>query len=427
MVHKDQMDPSTLIVVAVLILGYGMVSRRLDGSVITPPMIFVATGLAMGPQALGILEVGHAEHVLHGLAELTLTLILFGDAARIDLRALRRELGLPVRLLSFGLPLSIVLGTVIAKLVVPVLSWLEAGVLASVLAPTDAALGQAVVSSPVVPLRVRQALNVESGLNDGIVLPLVTVLAGLAGISDAPTRSAGEWATFALLQVTLGPLAGVVVGFVGARAIGWADARGWMSSTSGRLSGLALALLAFASAEAIGGNGFIAAFIGGITLGHVARHLCKGLHSFLEAEGQLLMLLVFLLLGSALLWPALTHANAAVFIYGALSLTVIRIIPVTLAMIGAGVRTPTIGFMGWFGPRGLASLLFAILIINDANLPHGELIFSITLVTVLISIFAHGITASPLAVVYGKLTGDATQCPAEHKEVSTHPLRKHGI
>jgi sodium/hydrogen antiporter len=420
------MNHLAIVVIAVIILGFGTISRRLDGSVVTAPMIFVAIGLTLGPHALGVLTVDGGEKVMHILAEVTLVIVLFGDASRIDLRALRRELGLPVRLLGVGLPLCIGLGAVAAKLVFPEYSWLEAGVLAAVLAPTDAALGQAVVSSPVVPLRIRQALNVESGLNDGIALPVVMLLSALGSMQHAHSKTAAEWATFAGMQVTLGPLAGVLVGLLGAKIVLATVRRGWMSGSFVRLSGLSLALLAFAGAELIGGNGFIAAFVAGMAYGNVARERCEELHEFLEAEGQLLMLLVFLLLGSALLWPALSHATARVWLYALMSLTVIRMLPAALSLVGSGVRKPTMAFVGWFGPRGLASVLFAILIVSEADLPHGHHIFAVTMVTVAASVLAHGLSAAPLATRYGRLAKSPTHCPAEHEDVSAHPTRLTG-
>ena len=418
------MNTSSLLVVAALMLGFGLVSRRLESTIITAPMVFVAVGLMVGPHALGWVSIGEGAHVLHFLAEITLIFVLFGDAARIDVSALKRELGLPVRLLAIGLPLCIGLGALAAKWLFPQLSWLEAGVLGAVLAPTDAALGQAVVSSETVPLRVRQALNVESGLNDGIALPLVMVLSALGSMAHGETRTATEWLTFAALQVTLGPLAGVVVGAVGAYAILRAHTNGWLNGSYERLSGLALALLSYGVAETIGGNGFIAAFVGGMTFGNIAKNHCEGIHQFLEAEGQLLVLLVFLLLGAALLWPALTTVGVSAIIFALLSLTVVRMVPVALSLVGSGVRAPTIAFIGWFGPRGLASLLFAILIVSEAELPHESLIFSLTMLTVLCSIFLHGMTAAPFAAAYGKRTANAEQCPGEHTPVFDHPIRQ---
>ena len=417
------MDTTSFVLIALFVLGYGLVSKRLENTMITPPMVFVTLGLVFGTGGLESLGMSVNENVIHVLAELTLVLVLFGDAARIDLRVLRKELGLPVRLLGIGMPLTIALGAMCAKLVFPQITWLEAAALGAILAPTDAALGQAVVSSPAVPLRIRQALNVESGLNDGIALPVVLVFAALASMGGGEGRTASEWVQFAALQVTLGPLAGVVIAWVGGRLISWSDGRGWMSGNFARLAGIALALLAFSAAELIGGNGFIAAFVAGMTLGNSQRGKCEYLYTFLEAEGQLLVLLVFLLLGVSLAWPAIAQGDGRMWVYAVLSLTVIRMVPVAISMIGSGLRAPSVVFLGWFGPRGLASLLFAILILEEAALPHGESIFNVVILTVLASIFAHGMSAAPAAKWYGQMAGDATHCPEEHETVIEQPLR----
>jgi NhaP-type Na+/H+ or K+/H+ antiporter len=335
---------------------------------------------------------------------------------------LRDEFGLPVRLLGIGLPLTILAGALIGKLVLPNLTWLEAAALGAILAPTDAALGQAVVSAPSVPLRIRQALNVESGLNDGIALPVVLIFAALGSMGGGEGRSAADWVQFAALQVTLGPLAGVTVAWIGGRLITWSDSREWMDGRFARLAGISLALLSFASAELIGGNGFIAAFVAGMTLGNSQRGKCEYLYSFLEAEGQLLALLVFLLLGLSFAWPTLAESDGTMWLYAGLSLTVVRMVPVAISMIGTGLRPPSVLFLGWFGPRGLASLLFAILILEEAALPHGQLVFNVVILTVLGSVFAHGMSAAPAATWYGKLASDASRCPAEHKTVTEHTV-----
>ena len=414
----------TLVWIALFVLGYGLVSKRLERTIITPPMAFVVLGLVFGGGSLSALGMQADQGVIHALAEVTLVLVLFGDAARIDFRVLRSELGLPARLLGIGLPLTILAGSLFAKLLFPTITWLEAATLGAVLAPTDAALGQAVVSAPVVPLRIRQALNVESGLNDGIALPVVLIFAALASIGGGEGRSATEWAQFAVLQVTLGPLAGVVVAWVGGKLIAWSNERDWMDGRFARLAGIALALLAFAGAERIGGNGFIAAFVAGATLGNSQRGKCEFLYTFLEAEGQLLTLLVFLLLGLSLSWPALAESNVITWLYVALSLTLVRMVPVAISTIGSGLRPPTVLFLGWFGPRGLASLLFAILIVEEAGLPHADLVFNVVILTVLGSIFAHGMSAAPGARWYGRLAANAAQCPKEHETVTVHPIRK---
>ncbi len=416
------MDTGTFILIASFVFGFGLLSKRLATSSLTPPLVFVLCGIFFGPWGLGWLHFELEQGAIHILAELTLILVLFGDAARIDWLALRRELGLPVRLLGIGMPLTILLGMLFAKLLLPQVTWLEAAVVGAVLAPTDAALGQAVVTNAAVPRRIRQALNVESGLNDGIALPAVFILATFASMQAEP-GAATELGRFAALQVTLGPIAGVAVAWLGNRLLTWSTERGWLDPTFERLMGVALALLAFASAEAIGGNGFIAAFIAGLTLGQLTRGRCEYLYHFLEAEGQLLMLLVFLAFGSTLAIPALQDVSLGAAVYAVASLTLIRMVPVAISMIGSGLRLPTVLFLGWFGPRGLASILFGLLIVDELRLEHGGDIFEVVMLTVLFSVVAHGISAAPLAARYGSMAGDPRACPEEHRSVAEHPLR----
>jgi NhaP-type Na+/H+ or K+/H+ antiporter len=377
-----------------------------------------------GPSILGWLRLDVEHGAMHLLAELTLILVLFGDAARIDLSALRREFGLPFRLLVIGMPLTILLGTLFGKWIFPELGWTEAAVLAAVLAPTDAALGQAVVSNQAVPLRVRQALNVESGLNDGIVLPAVLLLAALASMSGETARSASDWGRFAALQVTLGPLVGLSVALLGNKLLQRSVAKAAMDPPFERLTGLALAMLAFACAEQIGGNGFIAAFMAGMMLGRLTRGRCDWLYDFLDAEGQLLMLLVFLAFGTDFAAPALETASWKAMAYAVLSLTAIRMIPVAIALLGTGLRVPTVLFIGWFGPRGLASILFGILVLDEAAIPNEGLVFQLVMLTVLLSVVAHGVSAAPLASRYAAAASARERCPEEHRPVAAHPLRK---
>ena len=418
------MNPLVAALIAGGVLAFGLLSRRFEGSVLTPPLAFVALGMALAPDGLGLLDVEVGEGLAHLLAEFTLVLVLFGDAARIDVRALRRELGLPVRLLALGLPLTFLAGFGLAVWLLPELGLAHAALLAAILSPTDAALGQAVVSDSRVPLRVRQALNVESGLNDGLALPAVLILAALAGAGPDSGRSGVEWLGFAALQVTVGPTAGLAVGWLGARAVHGAAARGWVSEPFEQLSGLALALLAFAGAELAGGNGFIAAFTAGLTFGTVARGFCEGLYRFVEAEGQLLVLLVFLLLGCALAWPALREASAASWLYALGSLTLVRMLPVAIALVGSGLQPVSLLFLGWFGPRGLASLLFALLVAGPQVMPAGTPIFSTVILTVLLSVLLHSVSAAPVARRYGAhLLARREQAAHEHAAVTAHPLR----
>lgn len=410
------MTTQTFALLAVGILIFALFSRRLQDRSITPPMVFGAFGLIIGQAGLGIADFSMTEGVAHILAELTLILVLFVDAARIDVARLRADHDIPVRMLAIGMPLTIVLGAGAALLLFGELSIWHALVLAAILAPTDAALGQAVVSSPQVPVRIRQALNVESGLNDGIALPAVLLFACFAGIAHGGPTGAAGWIQFGILQLTLGPLVGLALGYAGARGIDTAVQKGWMADDFTGPAALALALACYSVAELVGGNGFIAAFVGGLAFGAGVRDHCHTLFEFAEAEGQLLTLIAFLLFGAVLLPDALNHMTAATLIYAVLSLTLIRMVPVAVGMIGMGLKPQTIGFIGWFGPRGLASLLFVLLVLEDVHAPGAETVMVAAVTTVALSTVLHGLSASPGARWYAGVVGQAGARP-EHATV----------
>lgn len=417
---------ATVCIVAGLVLLYAVTSMGLARRAITAPMVFVAAGLLLSPHGIGLIDFEVPEGLLHHLAELTLVLVLFSDASRIDVGALRRELGLPARLLLVGLPLCVLLGGGVAMLVFPEWSVWSCLLLGAMLAPTDAALGQAVVSDPGVPQRIRQALNVESGLNDGVAVPLVSALGAMAalaaGLDAEASRDTAGWTIFAGQQIGFGVLVGAAVGGLGGALVTAAAAREWVDETMERATGLALPLLAWAGASLIGGNGFIAAFVGGLTLGVVARPIVDCLHDFMDTEGELLMLLVFFALGLSFAWPALVHGDGAVWLYALLSLTVIRVVPAMISLAGSGIRLGAGLFLGWFGPRGLATVVFAI-IVADLHLPHGERIFQTAMLTVMLSVFAHGLTATPAAAFYARrMRGIGPEHP-EMQPVTPHRLR----
>ena len=415
------MGETGLLLVVAFVLAFAAVSRRLESTPLTAPMLFTAFGMLIAEPGLGLLSLEAGDEAVHVLAELTLVLVLFADASRIDLAALRRELGLPVRLLAIGMPLTILLGLGVALVLYDALGLFEALVLAAVLAPTDAALGQAVVSAEAVPARIRQALNVESGLNDGIAVPVVVIAVSLAaGHGEA---GAASWAAFALAQVGLGPLAGILGGGLLAAGLGAAFARGTMSEAFARLAGLLLALFCFLLAEAIGGNGFIAAFVGGLTFGATQPRRAEAVHVFLEAEGQALMGVVFLLLGAVLAWPARAHFTAANALYALLSLTLVRMLPVSLSLLGTGLRPASHLFLGWFGPRGLASVIFGLLVVAELDVPHREDIYCSAVLTVLASVLLHGLSAAPLAHRYGAYVARLHAAMPENEEAHAHPTR----
>lgn len=411
----------SLVVIAVGVLLFSLVSQRLAETVLTPPMVFAGFGLAIGAGGLGLADFEVSHGAIHTLAEITLVLVLFSDAARIDLRVLLRDHGLPLRMLLIAMPLIVALGTVVA-LVLPLgLGWAEAALLAAVLAPTDAALGQSVVSNPRVPVRIRQALNVESGLNDGLAVPFVFLFAGLA----AGGAAAGDVVGFTLSQITLGPLVGAVVGWVAAKLIDRAAEKGWLTESFEGPAILATAAMAYALAGVLGGNGFIAAFVGGLVLGFAVRGRCTFLLEFIESEGQVLLLLTFLVFGAAMLPEIFGHVSWAMVLYAVLSLTLIRMVPIALSLLGTGVSPMTVAFLGWFGPRGLASILFGLLVLEQMKSSAGEIILTVTVLTVALSIVLHGLSAAPLAKLYGARTEAKGEC-AENVPVAEMPTRGGG-
>ena len=418
------MEPVILVSVAVALLAFGAISRRAERSSLTPPMWFVLVGYGLGSHGLGLIPVTPDGAAIRTLAELALILVLFTDAARIDLTCLRREESLPLRLLTVGLPLTVAGGAFAAVVIFPAFGPLEALLLAAILAPTDAALGQAVVSSRLLPVRIRQSLNVESGLNDGFVLPLVLVAASLAGAEDMTTNP-WIWVRFAALQIILGPVVGIFAGFGGGRLVDWASRRDWINDPFERLSVLGIAVTAFAGAELVGGNGFIAAFVAGLTLGNSARGRCSHLYEFGEAEGQLLTLLVFLIFGSMLVPTASAWWDLRVLGYVVLSLTAIRMIPVAVSLVGTGLHVSSVMFLGWFGPRGLASILFVLLIVEENQLEAGPQLEAIVVLTVLLSTVAHGMTAYPLVRRYASRLGKGADGAgrAEHADEQELPVR----
>ena len=417
------MEGQTLAVVALVILGFGLVSKRLQRSVVTPPMVFVTAGFLVSGQVLGLVHLEVGDRALTLLAEFTLVLILFTDATRIHLPTLRRDYHLPLRLLGIGLPLTVLLGVVAGRVLLPDLGFYEVLLVAAILAPTDAALGQAVVSNPKVPARIRQALNVESGLNDGLVLPAVLIFMALADALD-DTASVAFWVRFTAGQLILGPLVGCAIAYAGGRIVTRATRARWMTHTFQELSALALAILAYTLAEMVGGNGFIAAFVAGLTLGATAREACGPLLDFSETEGQLLTLVVFMIFGGVVVWPVLRELHWLTLAYGAISLTAARMLAVAVSLIGSGLHARTVLFLGWFGPRGVASIVFGLMTLERV-IAHREEIFGIVIATVLMSVFAHGLTAVPGAARYAAHAEAMKVGPdmPEHMPVTELPVR----
>jgi NhaP-type Na+/H+ or K+/H+ antiporter len=389
----------SLATVAVLLIAFAAVSGRLERSVITPAIFFVSTGLAAGNEALGVIDLDLHAGAVRLLAEATLTLVLFADASRIDVGALRRETTVPVRLLGIGLPLTIVAGALVAVGVLPELALVEALVLAIVLAPTDAALGQAVVTDPRLPSRIRQGLNVESGLNDGICVPLLFIALAVAEAEEG-AMTARHAVTLVLEEIGYGLVGGVVAGVAGALVLRLCAQRGLVASHWLQVIPVGSAALAYGVAAPLGGSGFIAAFAGGFVFGVLRRRVGGEVSFFLDEAGEVLNAVTFIMFGAVIFGPVLADLTWSAALYAVLSLTVIRMVPVALATIGTGARRPTILYLGWFGPRGLASIVFAVILVEEAELPHTQTILVAIFATIALSVYAHGLTAQPLTDRY---------------------------
>jgi NhaP-type Na+/H+ or K+/H+ antiporter len=391
----------TLALMALVLLGVAAISRLLSGTPVTPAMVFVAFGLLLGPKVLGGIDVSPSGATVRALAETTLALVLFSDASRIHLGALRRTVGVPVRLLGIGLPLTIVLGAVAAGALFGAMTFWEAVILAVVLAPTDAALGQAVVIEPRVPQRIRQGLNVESGLNDGICVPLL--FAAVAAADLESEIAGGRSATTLLLEeIGYGVLGGVVAGLLVAVIVREAGRRHLIAGPWRQVVPAAGAALAYGIASALDGSGFIAAFVAGMVFRLALGRDPEEINHLTEEVGAVLNGVTFVLFGAVLLGPALADATWQLVLYAVLSLTIVRMAPVAIAMWGTRARPPTVGFLGWFGPRGLASIVFAVIVIEESALPHEALIVHAIYFTVGLSVLAHGISAAPLANRYAR-------------------------
>jgi len=409
-----------ILVVAVAVLAFGLFAGRLRGTPLTAPMVFTAAGLLLGQSVLGILDVGVDSGFVSSLAETALVVVLFTDASRMDLRTVAREHSLALRLLLIGLPLAIAVGALAGSLLLPTLSLAAVGLLAVTLAPTDAALGQAFVNNESVPQRIRQTLNVESGLNDGLAVPFLTVLLDI-GLhqADSPWR----YALLLAQLVGIGVGVGLAVGWLGGRLLTWSASRDWATGSTQRLGTLALPAIAYAASSLLGGNGFVASFVAGLAVGTAARSLLKGTTAFAEAEGQLLTLLTFLLFGSVIAGQLLSGLSWQVIVYALVSLLLVRPVAVALSLLGSGVAPSTTAFIGWAGPRGLASIVYAV-VIAESGVPGAQLVFLAAAWTILLSIVLHGVTSAPISNLYGRRIGQRRGDGApEHRTVQHLPVR----
>jgi len=386
-----------LAVLAAFAFVYSVVASRVERTPVNGAVVFLAFGILAGPSVLGWLDLNVDGEGLRTVAEFTLALVLFSDSANADLATLRRTFHIPQRMLLIGLPLTIVFGFGVGRLLFPDLPLLTLAILATMLAPTDAALGKAVVTNPAVPAPIREGLNVESGLNDGICVPILfTFLALAAGTQE---NTVGIALRLFAQEIGIGIALGVGLSVVGHRAIRAAADRGWLEEPWTQLPVAALAMTTFGAAQAAGGSGFIACFVGGLTFGGLLKREKELLFEGAEGSGNLLSLLTWVLFGAAFFGHYVTDLDWRVVLYSLSSLTLVRMLPVSLSLLGLGLRADAQLFLGWFGPRGLASIVFAVIVVGQ-NVAGSEILATTVFCTVTLSILAHGLTANPFAKTY---------------------------
>ncbi len=391
---------TTAAIFVLLLFKYALVSKRVSQTPITAPILFTAAGMVLSSHWMRVIAAGVTNNVFLRLAELGLVLLLFTDASQTDLTVLRNIGTLPGRLLSVGMLLTILLGGIFARLVFPGLSIWEAGILSAILASTDAGLGQVVVTSPRVPMSVRQALNVEAGLNDGLSVPFMLFFMAIAAAKIE--GGAASLLQFMGEQLGLGVVVGIAVGLIGGWLLRTATRRGWLAESFQQIAVVTLPLLCLLLAEMVDASMFIASFVAGLAIQIPFKEAGKHSVEFAEEWGQMFNLAVFFMFGMIVVryWSQFTPAS---WVYAVLSLTVVRMLPVAVALIGTHLSRPSVIFMGWFGPRGLASIVLGLVYLEqELHLPGEPAIRAAVMATVVLSIFLHGLSAMPGISIYAR-------------------------
>jgi NhaP-type Na+/H+ or K+/H+ antiporter len=410
-----------------LVILYALFARKLDRLSVTMPMVFVAVGALLGPYGLGFLLETFEISNFENLIEITLALLLFADASTLSFQQIKEDRILPARLLLIGMPLTIALGGLIAMLIFPAEGIGFALLLGTILAPTDAALGWPIFTNENVPVRMRRALSVESGLNDGIATPLVTLFTALA-VAESSASAEVHWPPV-LLQIAIAVGVAIIVGWGGGLLFAQALRRGWTSKLAQQIGGVALALAAYSGSISLGGNGFIAAFVAGLLLGFTTRGLVHEGLQFTETTGALFSLFVWTVFGAVALGAILPVFNPLAFLYAILALTLIRIVPVVVATLGLKLRRDSRLIMGWFGPRGLASVVFTLIALETFQEAGRqiEVLVAMAAWTIVLSVILHGITAVPMANWYAKRLRSADPSAPEFSDLADLHIRRQNL
>lgn len=386
------MHTQTAFVLTLLVLAYAVISGLVKKWYVAPALIFMVLGMALGPFGLHVLDAGPEAQSFAVLAQLALTVILFNQAAMLNPDAILSRGRIPLRLLAVGIPVSLILGTITATLMLPVLPWWEAVCLAAVLAPTEVALIEALLDDRRIPGQVRHALSVESGCNDGIALAALLPALALASVRTDPNP--GQWALFLVRTEVVSLIVGVGIGALGGLIIAASRRRGWMSDTWAQLATVALALLCFEVGEHLHASGFVTAFAGGVAFASTIRRNGVELPTQVpDAAAQLLELMVFAVFGAFAAIAGWRDVSWRVLVFAVLAVFGIRLVAVLLALVGTGLSGTSRVFIGWFGPRGIGTLVLGLLVIERGELQQTGVITQVVVVAVTISLVMHSVTA----------------------------------
>lgn len=383
------------------VIVYSLLTKTIGRTVLTLPIIFTGLGYLVSSHVNSLAEPEALKTGTRLLAEVTLILVLFSDASHVRFARLKESYAIPARMLVIGLPLTLLSGMFVAHMINPASGLAMALLTAAVLTPTDAALGQTVLSNPRVPGRLSQAINVESGLNDGLAVPFV-LLGAMLAMSGVSELHSGNFAVSILLQIILGPLVGIIVGYGLAKAMDFAKDRDLLVESASGVVFLSAAFTAYVGSEIIGGNGFIAAFLGGMVFGNTYKHNIHFIGEFMEGVGQFLTIAAFLTFGALLLPAGLAHMQWKAIVLALMFLTVVRMLPIWLSLLGTGMATHEKLFLGWFGPRGLASILFTLIMTDEFDFVGENELLACVSMTVFLSIILHGISSAPLSEWIGR-------------------------
>ncbi|MBS2100209.1 cation:proton antiporter [Carboxylicivirga linearis] len=390
-------------ILCIIILIYSLIAGKVEKKPISSAMFFLFVGLVLGPFTIDFFSIKFNEEVYKTLAECALALVLFTDASKANLKTLKGQIAIPYHLLLIGLPITIIFGVLIGKLVFPAMSWIELGILSTILAPTDAALGEPVVNHKSVPAKVREGINVESGLNDGICVPILLLLMSIYKFDANEHVTFGFAFGLFIKEIGIGVLVGATLAYLGSLVIKHGLTKQWIESAWKPSIVIVMALTCFSLAQTLDGSGFIATFVGGLIFNRALKNHKSTMLTGALGVGKILNAVVWIVFGSVITAEILPLLTLPIILYSILSLTVIRILPVLLCLLNNKISGYSKLFIAWFGPRGLASIVFAAMVF-EGDLAYGNTIVLTACCTILISVFVHGISAEPMTKFFTSKT-----------------------